>query len=67
MRTCENCKYFRKVPDKIPPEFGINYRNVLLMNSCEFIWGGWMAAYYDHSKGKDVCEHHKYKRKDSDK
>ena len=67
MRKCENCKYFRKVPDKIPPGLGSNYRNVLLMNSCAFIWGGWMAVCYDLSKGKEACEHHIYKRKEADK
>lgn len=67
MRKCENCKYFHKVPDTIPYELGINYLNTLLMNSCSFIWGGFMAVCYDLSKGKDVCEHHKYKRKKADK
>lgn len=69
MRRCENCKYFHKVPDadKIPPELGVNYRTVLLMNSCDFIWGGWMAVCYDSSKCKDVCEYHKYRRKEANK
>lgn len=65
MRKCENCKYFNKVPDKIPLELGDKYRTVLLMHSCKLIWGGWIAACYDLSKGKDVCEYHKYKRKDT--
>ena len=67
MRTCENCKYFHKVPDTIPSELGINYLNTLLMNSCSFICGGFMAVCYNLSKGRDVCVHHKYKRKKADK
>lgn len=65
MRKCENCKYFHKVPDRTPIELGDLYRNTLLMNSCDFIRGGWMAACYDPSKIQDVCEHHKYKRKEA--
>lgn len=67
MRKCENCKYFHKVPDKTPIDMGDLYRNTLLMNSCDFIRGGWMAVCYDPSKIQDVCEHHKYKRNKADK
>lgn len=66
MRRCENCKHFHKVPDNIPVELGDNYRNILLMNSCDFIWGGWMAVCYDLAKGQDVCKYHKYKKKEAD-